>query len=92
MADVPGQSGHGPFLRVYDGVLDDVRRVGHVLWEVPLHPARCAAGFGQQTSGNEAVGRSNFSENDVLRQDMVTEIKGIGKMLKIRFYLQYIHF
>lgn len=72
MADVPGECGHGPFLRVHNGVLDDVRRAGHVLWKVPLHPARRSACFGQQTSGNEAVGWSDLSEDNVLRQDMVT--------------------
>lgn len=66
MADVPCECGHGPFLRVHYRVLDDVCRAGHLLWKVPLHPARPSASFGQQTSGHEAVGRSNLSENDVL--------------------------
>lgn len=43
-----------------------------MLWKVALHPARRSASFGQQTSGNEAVGWSNLSENDVLSQNMVT--------------------
>lgn len=43
-----------------------------MLWEVALHPARRSTCFGQQASGNEAVCRGNFSENDVLRQHMVT--------------------
>ena len=72
MADVPRECGHGPFLRVHNRVLDDVRLAGHVLWKVPLHPARGSASFGQQTSGNEAVGWSHLSENDVLCQNMVT--------------------
>lgn len=72
VADVPRERGHGPFLRVHDGVLDDVRLAGHLLGEVALHPARRSAGFGQQTSGNEAVGWSHLPENDVLGQDMVT--------------------
>lgn len=72
MADVPCERGHGPFLRVHNRVLNDVRRAGHVLWKVALHPARPSARFGQQTSGFEAVVRSNLSENDVLSQNMVT--------------------
>ncbi len=79
MTDVPCECGHGPFLRIHNRVLDDVRWAGHVLWKVPLHPARRSAMFGQQTSGNEAVGWSNLSENDVLRQNMVT----VGKMGKL---------
>lgn len=43
-----------------------------MLWEVALHPARRSARFGQQASGNEAVCWGDFSENDVLRQHMVT--------------------
>lgn len=72
MADVPRECGHGPFLRVHDGVLDDVRRAGHVLWKVALHPARGTASFGQKTPGNEAVGWGNLSENYIFSQDMVT--------------------
>lgn len=72
MADVPCERGHGPFLRVHNGILNDVRRAGHVLWKVALHPAWRSASFGQQTSGNEAVGRRNLPENDVLGQNMVT--------------------
>lgn len=72
VADVPGERGHGPFLRVHNGVLDDVRWAGHLLWKVALHPSRCSASFGQQTSGNQAVGWCNFPEDDVLRQNMVT--------------------
>lgn len=47
-----------------------------MLWKVPLHPARRSASFGQQTSGNEAVGWGNLPENDVLSQYMVTEEEG----------------
>lgn len=72
VADVPCECGHGPFLRVHNGILNDVCWAGHVLWKVALHPAWRSASFGQQTSGNEAVGRSNLSENDVLSQNMVT--------------------
>lgn len=43
-----------------------------MLWEVALHPARRSTRFGQKASGNEAVCWGNFSENDVLRQHMVT--------------------
>lgn len=39
VADVPRERGHGPFLRVHNGVLDDVCRAGHVLRKVALHPA-----------------------------------------------------
>lgn len=72
MADVPCECGHGPFLRVHNRVLNDVCRAGHVLWKVPLHPARRSARFGQETSRNEAVGWSNLSENDIFSQNMVT--------------------
>lgn len=47
MAYVPRERGHGPFLRVHNGVFDDVRRAGHVLWKVALHPAWWSASFGQ---------------------------------------------
>lgn len=70
MADVPCERGHGLFLRVHDGVLDNVGRAGHLLWQVALHPAGRSASFGQQASGNEAVGRTNLPENDVLCQNM----------------------
>lgn len=77
MADVPCECGHGPFLGVHNGVLDDVRRAGHVLRKVPFHPARRSANFGQQTPRNQAVGWCNLSEYYVLSQNMVTEGVGI---------------
>lgn len=80
MADVPCEGGHGPFLRVHNRVLDDICRAGHLLWKVGLHPARCSARFGQETSGKEAVCWSNLSENDVFSQNMVT----VGEKEKIR--------
>lgn len=72
MADVPCECGHGPFLRVHNRILDDVRGAGHVLRKIALHPTRRSASFGQQTSGNEAVGWGHLPENDVLCQNMVT--------------------
>lgn len=91
MADVPRESGHGPFLRVHNGVLDDVRRAGHVLWKVALHPAGWSASFGQQTSGNEAVGWTDLPENDVLCQNMVAVARKEKWLLnKNRFWLFHI--
>lgn len=78
VGDVPGQGGHGPRLRVHHGVLNDVGLAGHVLGEVALHPARRAARFGQQTSGNQTVAGSNLPEDDVLRQNMITVRVGIS--------------
>lgn len=50
-----------------------------MLGKISLHPSRRMAGFGQQTSGNEAVVGGNLSENNILRQHVVTEGGGRGQ-------------
>lgn len=65
VADVPGESGHGPALRIHYRVLNDVSLLCHVSRQKLLRPARSSACFGQETSGHQTVVWSDFPKYDV---------------------------
>lgn len=75
MADVPGESDHGPFLGIHYRVLNDVSLACHVAGQKLFCPAWCSAGFGQESSGNEAIIRSHLPKDDVFCQHMITTEK-----------------
>lgn len=75
MADVPGESDQAPLLGIHHRVLDDVSLACHVAGQKLFCPAWCSAGFGQESSGNEAIIRSHLPKDDVFGQDMITTEK-----------------
>lgn len=75
MADVPGESDHGPCLGIHYRVLNDVGLACHVAGQKLFCPTWHAAGFGQESTGNEAIFRSNLPKDDVFCQHMVTTEK-----------------
>lgn len=75
MADVPRESHHGPSLGIHYRVLYDVGLACHVAGQKPFRPAWHSAGFGQESSGNEAIIRSHLPKDDVFCQHMITREK-----------------
>lgn len=92
MADVPGESHHGPFLGIHYRVLDDVGLACNVAGQKLFCPAWCSAGFGQESSGNEAIISSHLPKDDVFCQHMITREKRenyLGLRLVKIFTTQY---